>query len=589
MYKVSEAFRSALDSGAVQHIRGAIYIAGTDEVIRQLTEDDFIDAPQYSRQIVENVDTFNIGGLYVGTVEVSVSMPKNTQEFSFYGYEIALEFSVEGGDEWISLGRWDITDAKKQSETKFTISGSDHLARLQCKTNNNIVAVITLQNVLDYISEIANVKFTQTAAEIKSMIKAEYGLDPYLFHTLKYAETCWDEVRMIAQLIGGFAFANRHGEIEFKRLTKVNRVINADERFKATIADYDYGVKYMSYRDGENTPVISEKHDKVIPHVQGDLSFADNDFMPQYMPSKINPERWSEASEELVETVLYSALEGFYNSAEGGMWRSGTIDIYGDPTLDLADVVTITGGINGSGMTAFPITSETWQFRAPQTLIAAGAPSLSGAGSSSSGGGSGSSGAVINVPPVTITRENKIIALETYTGELVVEDKKIAFGNFSTPSVTACLLSATTTLTASESGSVTFRITVDDDTLDYTPMQYVTTEQAVTVSFTLPLQLSAGTHKIVVTATGSAEILGTTAFIYGQELTDKVADYTDGNDYKYSISDGKATITKYIGTKTQPEIPRILGGVQTTVIGSGAFTETEVAVVYIPEGVEEIQ
>lgn len=582
MYKVSEAFRSALDSGAVQHIRGAIYIAGTDEVYRQLTEDDFIDAPQYSRQIVENPDTFNIGELYVGTVELSLSVPKNTQEFSFYGYEIALEFSVEGVDEWIPLGRWDITDAKKQSETKFFISGSDHLARLQCKTNNNLVAVITLQNVLDYISEIANVKFTQTAAEIKSMIKAEYGLDPYLFHTLKYAETCWDEVRMIAQLIGGFAFANRHGEIEFKRLTKVGRTITADERFSAELANFTYGVRYLSYSDGDS-PAVTVHDSHNVMDAKGNLSFSDNDFMPEW-----NGE-WAGGNKELAEAVLKSAMAGFeLGEHDYGLWKSGTLEVYGDPTLDLADVVVVKEGIAGTG-TLFPITADTWQFRNRQTLISAGAPSLSGAGSSSSGSGSGSSGASIIVPPVTITRENKIIALETYTGELVVEAKKIAWGSFSTPKATACLLSASITLTASESNTVTFRITVDDDTLNYDPMQYVTAEQAVTVSFTLPLQLSAGTHSIVITATGSAEVAGITAFVYGQELTDKVADYTDSKDYRYTVSENKAAITKYIGTKLQPEIPRILGGAQTTVIGSGAFTESDVAVVYIPDGVTEIK
>lgn len=583
MYKVSEAFRTALNSGAVQHIRGAIYIAGTDEVYRQLTEDDFIDAPQYSRQIVENPDTFNIGELYVGTVELAIAARNDAEDRQMLGKELRLEFGIEDLDEWVPLGRWDITEPQISSNRKLSLKGCDHLARLQCKTNNNIVAVITMQNVLDYISEITGVKFAQTAAEIKAMIGEEYAADPYLLFTLKFSETCWEEVRMIAQLVGGFAFANRFGEIEFKRLTKVDRVINADERFRAELANYYYGIASISYAEGES-PHIERGTNQTnynAMDAKGELSFSDNDFMPKY-----NGDEWTGGSGELAGTVLMSAVDSFVFNGSFGLWKSGTVEIYGDPTLDLGDIVILSGGIAKENI-FFPICSETWQFRAPQTLIAAGAPSLSGAGSSSSG--SGSSGASIIVPPVTITRENKIIALETYTGELVVEDKKIAWGSFSTPKATACLLSASITLTASENVPVTFIVTVDDDTHDYVPMQYVTAEQAVTLSFTLPLQLNAGTHKVIITATGSAEITGITAFVYGQELTDKVADYTDSKDYRYTVSENKAAITKYIGTKLQPEIPRILGGAQTVVIGSGAFADTEVTAVYIPDGIIEIQ
>lgn len=331
MYKVSEAFRSALDSGAIQHIKGAIYVAGTDEVYRQLSEDDFIDAPTYSRQIVENPDTFNIGELYVGTVELAIAARNDAEDRQMLGKELRLEFGLEGVDEWVPLGRWDITEPQISSNRKLLLKGCDHLARLQCKTNNNLVAVITMQNVLDYISEIANVKFAQTAAEIKSIIGDEYGADPYLFHTLKYAETCWDEVRMIAQLIGGFAFANRHGEIEFKRLTKVDRVINADERFRAELANYYYGIASISYADGKS-PYITRDTNQTnynAMDAKGEITFTDNDFMPQW-----NGGEWSGKDGELAGAVLRSAVDSFVFNGVFGLWKSGTVEIYGDPTLD---------------------------------------------------------------------------------------------------------------------------------------------------------------------------------------------------------------------------------------------------------------
>ena len=69
--------------------------------------------------------------------------------------------------------------------------------------------------------------------------------------------------------------------------------------------------------------------------------------------------------------------------------------------------------------------------------------------------------------------------------------------------------------------------------------------------------------------------------------TTVLADTSD--DFEYSISDGKATVTAYIGSSASVTIPSSLGGCPVTWIGSGAFEDRSgLTSVTIPSGVTVI-
>lgn len=63
----------------------------------------------------------------------------------------------------------------------------------------------------------------------------------------------------------------------------------------------------------------------------------------------------------------------------------------------------------------------------------------------------------------------------------------------------------------------------------------------------------------------------------------------DYSDFIFDVSDGKTTVTGYIGSKKLLEIPPYLGGGATTIIDKTAFTESKITGVWIPEGVTEIR
>lgn len=63
---------------------------------------------------------------------------------------------------------------------------------------------------------------------------------------------------------------------------------------------------------------------------------------------------------------------------------------------------------------------------------------------------------------------------------------------------------------------------------------------------------------------------------------------TKKNEFEYTISDGKAVITKYVGTNAEVEIPEYVDGYSVFAIGEEAFKNCNVTKVTIPNTVRKI-
>lgn len=139
---------------------------------------------------------------------------------------------------------------------------------------------------------------------------------------------------------------------------------------------------------------------------------------------------------------------------------------------------------------------------------------------------------------------------------------------------------------ANNAGDGTISVYVDEIEQTYTPTFNVMANGYETLSFSLPLNLGIGSHYIAVKGTGDADLVSGCVFAFGD-----IEEYesTDESDYNYTIDNGAATITRYIGESICPRIPTTLDGATVTTIDFGAFSDTEVRNVYIPEGIEEIK
>lgn len=520
MYPVTEAFQKAIESGKVQHIRGSVTdITGT---VTELDDSNLLGAPKYDKQCVENPEVFNFGEMYVGTAEVTVRMP-GVLTNRFRGGELRLEFGVdisESETEWIPLGVWDITDPKRETGDRIVLRCSDRMNRLQVRCDDNSTGVIFLQSVLDFVSEKAGVEFAQTAEEIAEMIKTPV----HILHKISFAETCWDEVRMISQLVGGFAFANREGKIEFRKITDIGYFIEAEKRFDMSLCEYSLGVSEVSYTDRHGRTYTTSSYSM---EVGAKLSFSENGYIPSV--------------EYKMNTDLIDALRQNLN----GVWTPGTVEFYGNPALDIGDRLYVVGGINGKKYNRFLIGTDSWQFRSRQTIIS---PGVAENGIISSAGGSSSGSSASSVTNVAVTKMLNTVNLEKRSGELYEGEKTAAEGGFSCKSATNCFLSFAAVFLAEKDCTAAIKVYLNGVAQEFRTKLTLHAGEFSTASFTMPLSVDAGTHTVSVTASGLAELQDVSAFVFGQEITEKAPQYTSGEDYRYTVNNGISTVTAYLGT-----------------------------------------
>ena len=84
-------------------------------------------------------------------------------------------------------------------------------------------------------------------------------------------------------------------------------------------------------------------------------------------------------------------------------------------------------------------------------------------------------------------------------------------------------------------------------------------------------------------------VIGAMALLFGAwPIT--AAGAEQSGDFEYEIDDGKAIITRYLGSDTVVDIPATVGGYPVTVIGNAAFIAcTEMTAVTIPDGVTTLE
>ena len=580
MYEVTQSYRTAMDGGAIEHIKGTITFASGDTLsIPDEANGIYIEGdPHTETRCVESEDTFMFGQLYIGSVELTIRLPGASQSM-FTGAELSLDFGVDvaGSEEteWVPLGVWDIASAERGAADKWDIRGLDRLNRLRGDFNIDTIGRCFLRFSMRIITERTGVEFAQTPEQLAALA----GIYQENFFGIYYPQTYWDEIQMIAQIIGGFGFINRSGQIEFRKFGSTPVLsIHADRRHNIKLAERPFSIDGIRYTDryGQSAEV---HRDETLTKGVATLAFAANRFMSV---SSENYEDWYQA-------YLKRILSGL----QGLEWYAGEVDYYGDPALDLGDMVALEAGAVGETPVNFLITGISWSFRGAQTLISAGLPDINTLGSdgsyslTSSSSGS-SSGGVVEINQITQTMTLRNVFLDTFTPELTGSREIIARGGFAVKEAIEGWVNIGIVLlpTADSTGKLT--VLLDEIAQVYQPVYTLKTGEYMSIHCDVPISPDAGKHTVRIVASGKAQITDITATVWGQDIKAHPADYTFSDDYTYTISAGKATVTGYHGESLAPEIPDIFEDAKTTIIGNTAFTGLEITTVKIPEGVIEI-
>lgn len=567
MYNVSQAFLTAIENESAQHIRGTLTdMSGTEYDIT----DELMSDIHTESQCVDNADEFCIGGMYVGSLSCTLNM--DADEDTLTGGTISLEFGAEistSSTEWIPLGEWNITKAFKESSGLISITAKDNLNRLlSAESDGTSVRILTAERIMQHVTDITGVEFAQTVEDLEELT----GITSlHAFVYIAKNPSVWAEVKSLAQLMGCCVVANREGRIEFRRLGIRSAItVSADKRKNIRLEHYTFSIKSVGLITGDGFRYKRS----VNPSGRVELNFSGNIFVP---------DRNNGDNEE------YTTYIPMLNNIVPMLWDvsyvPGEIQYYGNPAIDVADCINVTGGIAGNTAVRFLVGSNVWQFRGVQTLTSPGTSGSTGSSSGSSGGSSSASGVM---QTINLTKSIEYIQLDSLDGMITNELRTVSSCGLSCRGATSCFLELNLSVSSMLACIVNVRIYVDGILQTLRPSFSLDADTKSFEHLSLALKLSEGIHSISISASGSGSIT-TDGYIWGQSITASTAESTDGSDYLYTVRSSNTKVDKYIGSSTYPSVPSKLGGKPVTVIGSEAFMGSDITAVYIPSGLEEIE
>lgn len=112
------------------------------------------------------------------------------------------------------------------------------------------------------------------------------------------------------------------------------------------------------------------------------------------------------------------------------------------------------------------------------------------------------------------------------------------------------------------------------------------------LNFCIPIQCSTGNHNIVIKAKGACNIVKSLLYINGQHIVKGAEisyDDTSDDDYITITENNSTTIVRYVGESKSPKVLSSINGNNVTKIASSGFNASNIEVVYIPDGVVEIE
>ena len=565
MYEVSPAFKVALaDEGSLHHIKGLITDKNGNEIEFQ---DEIVDnSVRIERQCTADSDVFSFAQIYTGTVQLELLDMAQLRRDDLRGGTVQLWFGINDLDEWLPLGTWNITDPQRGSHDSIVINGVDGTAKLDTPIPYNDVGIIKMKRHMEVVTALTGLEFAQTTEELSAI--AGKNLDTNAVFGQSFCPTCRAEVNAIAQYIGGIAYIDREGKIAFRKLGDNTDALNipATKRFNIDLAEYNIRVAALSF----------DRRGEVIKTAQASGAHANTDLEFDMTGSLFI---WQSRREDILNEL--DRIRD--NLAGAGIWVPGTLDFYGDPTIDLGDIVTVSGGINGDTSTPFLVTGYTWQFRGPMTLISAGAAEAIGnvSGSSGSGGSSSSGGGGQTV----VQKPWEMVDLESFPQALTSRWREIGAAMFGVGEEALVIAHLTVNLTGSNLGEVVVHVLLDGVMQTEYSYDTIAGSQKLTTELNVPLLVEGGVHRLTIEAKGAATVDRIVASVYGQGVSEYTGEPTFESEYRYHAD----TVDEYIGSSLTPRVPAQLGGNDIHVLGGGSFAESEVEYAYIPDGVEEIK
>ena len=365
MYSVSENYKAALQKKIItDRISGKITLS--DGSVINLSDNILVSgALKITHELCGNykVGTFNLGCLKIGIYDDNALL----RDFSGALAEPVYEIKTEAGWETVPLGKFRAdgrTVKRRRNAVYFT--AYDNGTLFDCAPESWLSDMeYTAEGIITRICRQCGVTFGGIDEGLPNT-------DVKLSLADEQIQTCRDAVMWCASILCGYAVIDRTGALRIissKYDTSddepldivVDKIVTAAERKSIYVTDTRAYIKCLTAYCGQNVKnYISSVVHSDVQAAPATYALAKNPLIPKTL------------SEEERDGIN----EAWLAYIDGSMQRGITAEIYGDPALDVGDVLRCSGGdIDQRRSIVGLVTKQEWRYRGYHSIVCA-APDL---------------------------------------------------------------------------------------------------------------------------------------------------------------------------------------------------------------------
>lgn len=342
MISTSAAYKAAIKKKSRQaKLSGTMTLK--DGTVYNLTDSDIMQGSLTIDNACVNGQDYELGAVYMAQLKATINTQVN--RYKLYGAIIILYFSLKiNTTDWesIPLGVYKIDDAVRKGNYT-SITAYDNMTKLDKPFTT--FANGTAFEILAFIGAQCGIQLAQTQQEIDAMSPQADG-NPM---TLSIPEendfqTFRDLLSDVAVILGGFGTIDRSGNLEIRRFGTDEITIEHTERKSTEISDYN--VKYT----------------KVTAQI-GDSVFAEGDDTGENYTA--TNELWNVGGNPEKQLIV----DNIYNEVIKIDHVPSTIEIVGDPSIELGDKIKYTGGSADTNGTYSFLMAFVYTYRGGHKLI----------------------------------------------------------------------------------------------------------------------------------------------------------------------------------------------------------------------------
>ncbi len=357
MYPVSESYKNALLQSVINDtVTGTVTLK--DKTVIELTDEAIVKGSlRISHELCRDyrIGTFSLGCLKIGFFD------DNALLRNFSGAEIKLSYGIETeeGSESVPLGIFIVDGSTvKRKRSTITLTAYDYGILFDCEISESIRAMnATAEELITAVCDSCGVEYG--------------GMDEGLPNTAVSVspsscqiQSCRDLVEWCAAMVCGYGVIDREGKLKiisarYKVSAEdsseiiIDKYLKSFERNNIYVTDTRSWIASLSAYSGDERKIYKST-----------ITQSDQQAARAVYSLDKNPllEDKSESECDIINSDWLSFVDGFKQ-------RGISAEIYGDPSLDVGDVLRCSeGDIDQRRSIVGLVTSQEWRYRSFHTI-----------------------------------------------------------------------------------------------------------------------------------------------------------------------------------------------------------------------------